>query len=60
MVPIPRCWITSREADELSLYLQTVYSLFYRGKLPGARFVRAIRIDLKALEAALEQTREKK
>jgi len=33
----------------------TAYKWFYAGKLPGARIGRTIRIDLKALNSALEK-----
>jgi excisionase family DNA binding protein len=50
-----RRWVSIREAaDFLSVHVQTAYSLFYRGELPGARVGRNVRIDLKRLTEQLE------
>jgi excisionase family DNA binding protein len=37
----------------------TVYCMFYRGEVPGARIGRTIRIDRKRLDAQLEGQRKK-
>lgn len=51
-----RRFITVFECSEyLSLKPQTIYELFYAGKIPGCRVGRSVRIDLRALETQLEQ-----
>ena len=61
VMPIARRWISPKDASSyLGLHIQTIYSLFYRGLIPGARVGRTVRIDLKALDAALEKKLEKK
>jgi len=51
----PRRWISPKETSEyLSIHLQTVYSLISRGIIPATRIGRSVRVDLKALEEALE------
>lgn len=58
---VPCRWASVKTASQyLSLHVQTVYSLFYKGKLPGARIGRTVRIDLKTLDAALEKQKEAK
>jgi excisionase family DNA binding protein len=48
-------WGSPREtADLLGLHVQTIYALFYRGELPGARVGRSVRIDLKRLTEQME------
>jgi len=50
-----RRWLTVSEAARyLRLTDGTVYTLFYAGKLPGARVGRSVRIDLKKLDAQME------
>jgi excisionase family DNA binding protein len=50
-----RRYISVRECAEfLSLHLKTVYSLIARGKIPAVRVGRAVRVDLRRLEAQLE------
>ena len=50
-----RRYISVREcAEYLSLHLQTVYSLIARGRIPAVRVGRAVRVDLRKLEAELE------
>ncbi len=50
-----RRWISPREcAERLGLHPQSVYELFARGKLPGGRIGRCVRLDWLAIEARLE------
>ncbi len=56
-----RRWVSVRTAGQyLSFHPQTIYQKFYRGELPGTRIGRTVRIDLKALDAALEKKKEAK
>jgi len=51
-----RRWISPREAAEyLGCHIQTCYSWIYEGRIPAARIGRSVRVDLRALEAQLEQ-----
>ena len=50
-----RRYISVREcAEYLSLHLQTVYSYIAQGKIPAVRVGRAVRVDLRRLEAQLD------
>lgn len=50
-------WISIKicAREILGVHPLTAYKWFYAGKLPGARIGRTIRIDLKALNSALEK-----
>jgi len=52
---IEKRWLSVREvAERLSLHPQTIYELFRQKKLPGGHIGRAVRLDWRAIEAALE------
>jgi len=49
-------WITVAEtASYLSLHPVSIYRLIDRGQIPAARVGRNVRVDLKALEAMMEE-----
>jgi len=51
-----RRWITVKEAASyLSLHPDSIYHLIDRGLIPAGRVGRNIRVDLKALEAMMEE-----
>jgi excisionase family DNA binding protein len=51
-----RRWITVGEtASLLSLHPMSVRKMIARGKIPAVRLGRAVRVDLRALEAGLER-----
>jgi len=49
-----RRWISAREcADYLHFHLQSVYKLFYAGKIPGGRVGRSLRLDKQKIDSML-------
>jgi excisionase family DNA binding protein len=51
-----RRWITVRAAAQyLSLHEKSVYRDIYEGKIPAAKINGSLRVDLKGLDANLEQ-----
>jgi excisionase family DNA binding protein len=51
-----RRWITVNECAELlSLHPMSVRKIIARGKIPAVRIGRTVRVDLRALEAQLEE-----
>jgi excisionase family DNA binding protein len=55
MSPFTRRWISPKEcAEYLHLHVQTVYSLFYKGKILGGRVGGVVRLDRQAIDQMLE------
>jgi excisionase family DNA binding protein len=49
-------WISPKQAAEfLSLHQKTIYSLISRGEIPAAKIGGSVRVDLRALEAKMEE-----